>query len=197
MSGKLEGMRAINTSPLTNHFCIEMGTHPSYICSQCYSKRMLRTYRQSCAEPWRINGELLALNDFSNPNDANLIPHVKDDVIRYHGHGELINRRHLANFMIIALYNPNTRFVLYTKRDELFNNITLPDNMKCIYSSWFLNGRRGVMNPNPHIFSKIYTVYDRETADNLQLDTNCEGKCRDCMLCYSDNDTEYINAILK
>ena len=51
MTGKLDGLAAINTNTLSNEFCQQQHAAGKTICGDCYSVRMLQTHRQNCVDP--------------------------------------------------------------------------------------------------------------------------------------------------
>ena len=57
MSGKLAGIPALNVSPFSD-FCDNMSQNPEYICSKCYSRRMLSSFRKNCLPSFDKNGKL-------------------------------------------------------------------------------------------------------------------------------------------
>jgi len=60
MTGKLDGLAAINTNTLSNEFCQQQHAAGKTICGDCYSVRMLQTHRQNCVDPWEQNSRALA-----------------------------------------------------------------------------------------------------------------------------------------
>lgn len=179
MSGKLEGLRAINTNTLTNPFCLEMKESDT-ICGQCYSHRMLNSYRKSCAKPWQINSDILSTGMLTE------IPAIKDPIFRFHGHGELINMQHLLNLYEIARHNSDTTFALWTKRKDLINRCPAekPDNLILIWSNPLINNVKDV----PKGFDKVFNnITDEDDT------ANCTGqRCNQCRLCYTHGGTNVI-----
>ena len=186
MTGKLEGIPALNTNTLTNDFCSKM-RKTATICNKCYSASMLEGMRKSCVPSWQRNSDILAQ---AIPVDN--LPTINAHSFRFHGHGELINYAHLENFMNISRKNPDTHFALWTKRTGfvrkwLKNNDVL-DNVIFIYS----NPRTDrVMDTPPEGFEKVFnSVYDDTVSEGQ---TPCTGqKCRDCMACYRHNEHTVI-----
>ena len=62
MSGKLDGIPALNTDTTSNKFCISRSKDKNSICSQCYSWNMLRTFRKSAVPRFRKNSILISEN---------------------------------------------------------------------------------------------------------------------------------------
>ena len=188
MTGKLAGLQAINTSPLANPYCKRM-SRTSAVCSKCYSIRMVSTYRKNCNPAWERNGTQL-----SKPVAFWDVPKFKDDeVIRYNGHGELLNVIHAINLIKIAYLSPKAKFSLFTKRFKLVQNaidiMGKPKNLQLVYSSPKINRASKL----PKYFDKVFTVYDRDRED-----INCGARsCIECMVCYTSNGVVNVNERLK
>ena len=185
MSGKLEGLRAINTNTLTNEFCIEQHKRkdPNVICTVCYSFKMLESYRKNCAPAWQHNSDVLS----GGLIPVSAMPWVPDAFIRIDGHGELINGIHLENLYRFAERNPHTTVALWTKRVTLIRQgREKPANVILIYS----NPRTDkIVERPPRGFDKVFNG----TAEPDEQE-NCTGqRCIDCMACYHlDNGIETI-----
>lgn len=184
MSGKLEGIQAINTNTLTNEFCIRESKKkdPKRICGKCYSVGMLSSYRKNCAPAFQRNSDVLA-------SDAEFVlPRTSGAFVRFHGHGELINEQHFRNFCAIAEDNPHSTFALWTKRvDYVRPNLHLvPSNMILVYSNPIIDK---VMLSPPRGFDRVFNNVSQE----FDGEANCTGqKCMDCLLCYKRDTTKVI-----
>jgi hypothetical protein len=179
MSGKLKGLEGINTNPLTNEFCSKMSKTES-ICSFCYSRKMVSTYRKSAAAAWSHNGRELSEGIVE-------IPKIKADMIRFHAHGELINKQHYDNYVKIAAAYPGKTFALWTKRKDLISD--KPENMILVYSNPCIDKP---MSAPPKGFDKVFNVLTKDNG-NIQ----CAGKkCIDCKLCYKSS-LSVINELLR
>ncbi len=190
MSGKLKGINAINSSPLNNPFCLKMSQVKGSVCGSCYSIKMLSTYRKNCDPVFRDRGDRLSQGVLSQRD----LPKINDRYFRFSAHGELINDRHLMNYMRIADHNPQTTFALYTKRVDIVHRYLdlyeLPSNVILIYSSPILNKEAKL----PKEFHKVFTVYDEGVSDNI----NCGSKsCLNCLLCYKKDTVSVINERVK
>jgi hypothetical protein len=205
MSGKLEGIKAINTNTLTNAFCTAMHKKEKTICADCYSINMLQTFRKSCAPAWQLNSDILSAGLI---NDELLPRFNSDDTVRFHGHGELLenadgsnvfgynNNYHFQNFINIAAINPDTFFTLWTKRRDIVNavldsGVVLPGNLSLIYS----NPAKNHLSRLPRYFDKTFNVITADQKENFSV--NCSGRCADCMACYSRNNIETIVEVIK
>ena len=187
-SGKMEGLYSINTNPLNNEYCKYMSNIDSNICSKCYSKRMLKSFRKSCVKRFTSNGYALSSSLLMERD----IPSINSKVIRINSHGELINDIHWENLKGICNYNRNTLFVLFTKRHELIDN--KPYNMKIVYGNPIIDLPTTIV---PHECDMVYNVVTKDYALDNGIDINCSGKCKDCMKCYTWNDITTIYSLVK
>ena len=186
MSGKLDGIRALNTDTVSNPFCQGMRKCAANICAQCYSDNMLRTFRKNCRPAFQYNGGLLS-------SDTDYPLNLRDDIFRISAHGELINYNHARNIMHIIKSNPDTFFAFWTKRPALVQKFIRahgkPANVNLIYS----NPKTDTVADLPGYFDKVFNVH---TTDNG--DINCGARsCRGCMLCYTRNDTVQVHELVK
>ena len=188
MSGKLKGIRALNVNPLTNKFC-QKNIDSNTICQYCYSKRMLKTFRQRCIPIFETNSRLL-----SKPIPQDKLPKLNDKIFRIHAHGELINKTHYKNIVNLIKKNPDTFFAFWTKRLDLIDPSIKPKNSNFIYSTQEIN------NPSPIIpkgFDKVFSVYTPEFVKKYNIKINCQRQCNKCKICYTKNSVNYINELLK
>ena len=183
MSGKLKGIPAINTDTTSNTFCSKM-QKTNAVCKVCYSQKMLSTFRKSCVPAFKRNSDALS----SKVLDPRTIK-VKGPLMRLHGHGELINELHFSNYVKLARFYPETRFVLWTKRvaiiKKVLEKIEKPKNLKLIFSAPVTDK---VVTKLPVHFDKTFST----VSDGLDPRINCTQKCSECMLCYSDNNVSTI-----
>lgn len=187
--GKLEGLRSVNTSVEQNPFCQALRQQTGTICKSCFACPMEARYSRFRA---KIKNNFDLLTSVVVPVDR--LPRIWDRYFRLHSVGELVNLTHFQNFVNLATVNPDTRFTLWTKNRAIVNewvkiNGLPPFNLTLVYSSPMLNHEEIL----PAYFDKVFTVYDRETITAENISINCGGKkCKDCMLCYSQNDVVYI-----
>ena len=187
MSGKLKGIKAINTNTLTNKFCISKHNSKTEnsICNFCYSFEMLETFRKNCTEKFEYNSNLLSTKLIPYEN----LPFINEQVFRFSAHGELINMLHLINLMNLVNKNKGCTFTLWTKRKDIVNKVCktekLPKNLIMVYSNKIVDT---IMKKVPKHFHKVFNNVSNESNK-----INCRGKCIDCMKCYTiGNKTEQI-----
>ena len=183
MSGKLEGIPALNTDTTSNKYCQAMSKKEDTICSDCYSWEMLQTFRKNCVPRFRKNSDYLA----SKVHDYDYLPKVPSNIARFNGHGELINSNHLENLFRICENQPKTTFSLWTKKKDLVINMfrwrDKPTNLILIYSNEYPN----TIAKLPRFFDK---VFNNVTFDSKTI--NCHRKCVECMMCYDLTDKTTI-----
>ena len=187
-AGKMLGISSINTPTSTNPFCKSMQKTNS-VCKSCYAQRG-ESYRTGLIDAFSRNLFLT-----QRPLGLGEIPTINATIFRFHSYGELHNAQHLENYMTIAATKPHTIFTLWTKRKGIVQRVlksrTKPDNMIIIYSSPLVDKQARL----PKGFDKVFTVYSKGSAQDTAI--NCHGSCNTCRLCYSHNDTTYINEIIK
>lgn len=191
MTGKLSGIPAINTSPKDNPFCIRMNAGGCEVCQHCYSHVMLDGHRRNCRPAWARNGQILS----AGPLDFKQIPKFQPgSIVRFNGHGELVNGQHMGNILAICRNNPESTFTLWTKRIGLvqaaIRKYGKPENLILIRSSKSLNKAAKL----PRYFDKVFTVYSKDQDVKI----NCGAKsCATCRLCYTHNEIVHVKEILK
>jgi|SRR6056297_376246 len=186
MSGKLQGIAAINTNTVTNEYCNKQYSRadPDNICTHCYSQNMLKTFRKNCQPSFERNSNVLA------SDKALDIPKISrnNNLIRFNGHGELINAAHFLNLCEIAAAYPTKTFALWTKRYDLVKPLLdkTPANMILVYSNPRIDK---VMDTPPKGFDKVFNNVSKE----FDGEANCTGqKCIDCQVCYNFDTTNVI-----
>lgn len=202
MTGKLQGVPALNTSPLDNPFCEKMAKNENTVCSHCYSQRMLRGIRKNCRPAWKANGtilseEILTVEEIKSLKIEKL---AINGIFRFSAHGELHNWKHAYNCIKITLLYPNVMFAIWTKRPELFklvfDTIEKPENLIVIYSNANLDAPVplvAIQAIHPFV-DKVFSV----VSNGFPADINCGAKkCSDCKLCYSKDTTGNIIEKLK
>lgn len=190
MSGKLKGISGINSNPLTNPYCQASSKKCDLVCSKCYSRKMLQTFRSNAVPAFERNNKLLSSQGLTDDQ----IPRIKYDVVRFNAHGELINTQHLLNLFRIAKKYPKKQFTLWTKRSKLVQKQLdkKPDNVILIYSNPVLNN----IVQAPKGFDKVFNVVEKDRGFDSMV--NCGARsCAECMLCYTHNDVSIVVEHLK
>ena len=173
---------SLNTDTTSNKFCQGMyNSKQDIICNECYSMNMLTTFRKNCKPKFLNNSKYLS----TKIHPREYLPICPSNVGRFHSHGELINSIHLENIMNICLNQPMTTFTLWTKRANIVSRVLKnrgkPKNLILIYSNKYID-RLDIKLPKH--FDKVFNNVSSWTSD-----VNCEGKCLDCMKCYTLGET--------
>ena len=194
LNGKLQDFQAISVNTLTNEFCQDMHNtkRSDVICKKCYSFATLESKRfgSNLENALQRNSDLL-----SKPLDKDCIPFINAAYFRFNAHGELINRTHFENYILIARHNPNCRFALWTKRKDIVNlvkrdlakiKIPFPDNLILVWSNPIVDDVHFVAPP---YFDYVFNNVTKEQPVSEILETfmyqPCTGqKCKDCLNCY-------------
>lgn len=201
--GKLEQIPSINTSSLTNPYCIERSKNQKTICSKCYSNS-LSTIRKQLERKLVQNSKVLSENRI--PYEK--LPTFNNLYVRFSSFGDLINLVHLNNLVRIAIKNPKTTFALWTKRtdiikeymkdDEMFDpyyRYEFPSNLIIIYSNPMLDKP---MYKTPKGYDKVFQVFSKQFIAETNQKINCgANNCFECLKCYSFNSDEIISEVLK
>lgn len=191
-SNKMEGITQINTNPLTNPTCEKLSKIEGIICNKCYSRPMMKM-RKACNPRFTNNGNILSSGEIYEKDIEDL---SKAKYIRFHSHGELLNKQHLENFYKIADMYSEKSFSLFTKRIDLVWNSDkqIPENVVMVFSNYRVDNK---LNKVPRKFDKVFSVFTKDYAIKKDLEINCHGKCITCLKCYTNNDVEFVNEIIK
>lgn len=183
-SGKMTGLCSINTSTHDNEFCKKRNGAGIGVCKHCYANRY-ESLRPSVRECYKRNGDILSGGVLVRGE----LPFINAKICRLHSYGELINEAHMINFVNICLKNPDTLFVLWTKRFNIINGVfktyDKPENLKIIYSAPSLDK---IMHKIPQHCDATFNVVTRKYAEENNLNVNCgHAPCIECQNCYSKN----------
>ena len=208
LNGKLEGFQAISVNTITNEFCQDMhnSKRDDIICKKCYSFATLESKRfgNNLEKALQRNSNLLA-----KPLDKDCIPFINSAYFRFDAHGELINRVHFENIILIANHNPRCNFALWTKRKDIINLVKrdmeqdgtpFPDNLILVWSNPIVDDVHWTPPRNfDYVFNNV-TGYEMDVmykdwlTGKYGMTTNavadkhykpCTGqKCKDCLNCY-------------
>jgi len=192
MSGKLDGIAAVNTDPLSNDFCIKAATNPDWVCFYCYARKNAKGYRANCVNCWKRNSQVLSESILP----LELIPTLRKGtkVLRFNAYGELVNKNHYINFANIAIKNPLVQCSLYTKRPNLVDVTTAPANLTLVYSSYKLNEPAPQLPPG---FHHLFAVYTLRYLNEHNILSNCTLECFKCLKCYGRRGATRILEVVK
>lgn len=205
MTGKMEGIPSISTSCLMNPRCLAR-MEKAYeeddakcICWECFAAQGI-SYKKGLRENLEQNFELLNSRVLST--DELLQFRKMVEIARIESWGDVASVTQALNYINLMNLNPQVTFGMWTKNPDLWDEAIKangkPDNMIALYSSPIINRVTDVREKYPW-FDKIFTVYTKEfVAEHPEIVINCGTKvCDHCRLCYSKNDTIFINELRK
>ena len=191
-TAKMNGVVSLSTDINTNPICNGRRKLEGSICSLCFSARMWDNetgqYRRN-NQAFRRNTEILCgrlLNDSEIP----VIDPKRFPLFRFEAFADLQSVTQVLNYFKIARKNPGVKFALWTKNPGFVARAVVvspvPDNLQIVLSSMGINKpTRGDRFP---FVSKVFTVYDNETAHRENIAINCGARsCMGCQLCYKPN----------
>lgn len=148
----------------------------------CYAFKALRLY-PGTRVAWRRN-ELLAKHhpDSYFRQIAEQVAAAKPRLFRWHVAGDILSSEYLAGICRIAVANPATHFLAFSKALEIVNRFEeremIPSNLVIVFSAW-----PGMSFFNPHRHRVAWMQDGTETrvpADAIE----CPGNCESCGMCY-------------
>ena len=102
----------------------------------------------------------------------------KPSIFRFHVSGDIPNKRYLTEMMKIAAYNPEIKFLAFTKKYALLKGISVPKNLSIVASAW-----TGFDMP-AHDYPIAWLndgIENRIPKDAIE----CFGNCETCGMCWS------------
>lgn len=196
--GKMADFMSISTSALCSVSCALRSKYAGSVCKHCCSRKMLKL-RKTLREKMERNTVFYTKYEIL----PDCVPLFNACFFRFESFGELQNETQVKNYFTIARKNPHCVFAIWTKNinhigDAIRHGEVKPDNLIVVYSSLYVNTPEK-RPPLEGIADKIFTVWsDSETAKKAGHNINCPKQCRDCMKCYTKEDsTFFINEILK
>ncbi len=102
----------------------------------------------------------------------------KPRLFRWHISGDMLSQDYLNNVKAVAIGNPATRYLAFTKYHTL-NWKDKPDNLTVVYSMWPGWGDADAV-AGPRAWMQDGTE-DRVPADALE----CPGNCESCGMCWA------------
>lgn len=199
MSGKMYGIKCITSACTVNDHCKSL--HTNGICKHCYAFRYLNM-RPTVRKCYERNSNVL-----SNAMDVSFMPSFRHgEFVRLESFGDLINREHIENYLLICFKNPKTNFALFTKRrfilDAFFTafEVKKPKNLAIVSSAYALDDDKNTELYASYVtndqlgFKLIDTVFNVYTndeniqkKDKLALSTcECEKQCQFCLACWNN-----------
>jgi hypothetical protein len=171
LNGKMAGISHISVAAGESGVC--KGCEMKNIC---YAQRYQRL-RPSVLASYKRNGEILTSQVFGMYD----IPYVTTLACRFNAFGELYTgekgRNQLINYILTAIKNPDTTFVLWSRNYKLvesyFKKHPKPVNMKLIRSTETVDSP---VQTIPAGWDGVFNVITKEFAEKNEIVVNCGTK---------------------
>jgi hypothetical protein len=191
LSGKLDGLYSITTSCIDAPFCRAQRLRgvDDDVCTHCYAATSLSTFRMNAREAMERNRRKLNEAQFEPPRRWPAMI-----ALRFMSHGDISSTRELRSVYLLAERAPaGLPIALWTKNVDAVRDFCDPPprRLKMIYSS----PKIGIESAIPFRFDAVFTVY-RVAEDIPQGAYRCEGRCADCLECYSMTGSKRIATVL-
>lgn len=156
----------------------------------CYAKR--GNFRFDNVKQSHTNNLLLYLANYEQYFNS-IINQLNDSdivykFVRWHSSGDIVDPRYFEGVVKVACSCPQTKFLIFTKKfdivnDYIYNNHTLPNNLKVVFSAW----DKTFKVINPYNLPVTYVNFKDQTknADIPEFAIPCTGKCYECKVCWS------------
>lgn len=200
MSGKMEGMSSISTSPLINPACVARhNNNPESICKDCFSCRQ-NEHQKNLRE--KLERNTLFLTEKVYP--ADVLPAIYSQLFRFEAFGDIMpgqaGKNQLHNYRNLVLRNPSVKAALWTKNhgfvNRFFRERGKPENLQLIGSIEKVNPTReevAAMMKRYPIFDKWFIVVTKKYAGHV----NCAKQCFGCGWCYTGTGSKVIIELKK
>ena len=195
-TGKMNGLQSLSSACTENQYCKARAKNKNLVCNHCFSMAMQKRYKTLTTKLQR-NSEILQNEVFA----VNAWPRVNAAIFRLEAFGDLANETQCINYFNLCKRNPETTFSLWTKNPFIIDRVLKsgerkPKNLIIIFSSPCLNKASEKIFERFSFVDKIFTVYDKEHAGNVNI--NCGARsCNDCRRCYSKRTGKVVNELLK
>lgn len=146
---------------------------------KCYA---LKAYKQypNVRNAWNLNFDIFQNN--SNFYFSNIIDQLKKknklERFRWHSSGDIVSQNYLDGVILIANEIKETKFLIYTKRNDLdFTQVKIPSNLRIRFSMW------------KNFENKTSLQKKSWISDDSRVPNNafpCPGDCRKCEMCWSN-----------
>lgn len=143
----------------------------------CYARKAYDQYSPDARRAWDANLKAYREDHIAFFGAINaVITKRKPAIFRWHVAGDAPDQQYVNGMKAVALLNPGTRFLAFTKQFGL-DWSDLPDNLTVVFSMW--PGMPCPDTPAPHAWMQDGTEFRIPTDA-----TECPGNCEQCGLCW-------------
>ena len=148
----------------------------------CYALKAVRLYPGTRAA-WRRNEDLAKHHpDSYFMQIAAQVAKAQPPLFRWHVAGDILSSDYLRGMCRIALANPHTHFLAFTKNFKVVNEYEdrepIPGNLVIVFSAW---PRMTFLNPHRH---RVAWMQDGTETRVPEDAIECPGNCESCGMCY-------------
>ena len=196
-SGKMEGIKSLSTFKNFNENCKRLAQNPLSICAHCYVDKTVKRYSTkkngNALENALIDNHKLLTSRLLTKEEIIRLSLFNEKYFRFEAFGDLNNEIQLRNYINIAKYYKTTQFALFTKHYNIIakylnNGGKISSNVNLVLSGIFLNNyfntRIVEYIKKLHKNTITFVVYDEKTAQENNIQFNCQKKCGTCLNCY-------------
>lgn len=181
-------------------FCMNNRTNCKSICKNCYAYIQTSIRGKSLWPKLKYNtkvftNSMITFDKITSPMN----------VLRFSSYGELLNKQHLLNIILMAKSNSQLSCALWTKRYNIVKGMKhlIPSNLILVWSASQVNSTTFTI---PQGFDKSFYVYKNEEELSKAMNKaqtegynviHCQKLCKDCLHCYTNHSSSIIMEIIK
>lgn len=181
-NNKLGDIPSVSLTP------IESCGNSSKCAKKCYAMRSYKRY-PTVRQAWDYNLRLANkhTNDYFD-SIGDFVESTRPRFFRWHVSGDILSLKYLNEMIIIAVVDPNTKFLCFTKmyaivNEHLSKGLKLPSNLSIVLSVW-----PELEFTNPHSLPLAFCQDGEKEQRYLAYShIECPGYCETCGMCFELN----------
>lgn len=148
--------------------------------NKCYARRLAK-FRPTVQRTWETNFQLWK----SDPEELQiqlqgyLIQH-RPRRFRWFVGGDIPDKNFLQAMVTIAEQHPNTKFMAYTKKFHLLQDVSMPSNLNILLGLWAGDPCNGEILLQKHA-ATVFVPKGQSVDETL---FTCPGSCAFCNVCW-------------